>query len=211
MKDEEKWDNSQKKYIQTGRRVANDTPNGRDGEWVARKRAFRDLFNQIADLRLKLVEIPGAEVVDDGWQFEGDPNAIDGEFVVTEEKTETNPVINPETGEVTTPSGHESDTGRTDDPAPAGDDLNSIFWTDDKTRLTNLRNKAALLWGTENKPMVYAHVYARLGKIIGSEARPKDFPTFATMMQNECAMSAEDVWQSVLDYETVGGDESEQE
>ena len=66
----------------------NDVPTARDGEWVARKRAFRDLFNQLADLRLKYVAPAGGRVQDDEWVMgdavdEPAPTIIEGEFTET--------------------------------------------------------------------------------------------------------------------------------
>lgn len=80
MKDKDEWSGPTGKRKKTTARVANDTPTGRDGEWVAKKRAIRDLFNQISDLSLKFVDIPGATVEGDEWVFEGDPDAIEGEY-----------------------------------------------------------------------------------------------------------------------------------
>ena len=88
QKDKEIWatnDKSGKRY-NTGKveRIANDTPNARDGEWVAKKRAMRDLYNQLADLRLKFAEVPGVTVKDDEWIMGGsgsDLEIVDGEVI----------------------------------------------------------------------------------------------------------------------------------
>ncbi len=83
MKEIDNWVDGEggKRKKQGKKLVPNDTAKGRDGAWMAKKRAIRDLFNQISDLRLKFGQIPGATVVDDTWEFTGDPNTIEGEFV----------------------------------------------------------------------------------------------------------------------------------
>lgn len=94
QKDEYVWKEGRtgKKYKElTGNRVANDVPNGRDGAWVAWKRAFRALFNQITDLGIKLdMSVPGGHTNEDGdWEYDSRPQynpdldghaVIDGQF-----------------------------------------------------------------------------------------------------------------------------------
>ena len=79
------WKNNQR--IVTGNRADNDVPNGRDGAWVAWKRATRALFNQISDLSLKFgMPIPNARLEDeDTYVFEPatPPQVIDCTFTVT--------------------------------------------------------------------------------------------------------------------------------
>lgn len=119
-KDEEKWSKSERKYVSTGQRIPNDTPNARDGEWVAKKRAIRDAFNQVADLRLKFVQVEGAEVVEDKWQFTGDPDAIEGEFTASDSPP---PAIDADTGEVLPDSPADAPgavSSDVDDPDDAG-------------------------------------------------------------------------------------------
>jgi hypothetical protein len=83
MKDEVEW--VQNKPKNTGRRIPNDVPNGRDGEWVARKRATRDLYNQMADLRIKTPDVPGATVEEDEWTFEPNQGSVvEGAFTLVE-------------------------------------------------------------------------------------------------------------------------------
>lgn len=128
LKPEEKWDDSKRKMVPTGKFVANDTPHGRDGEWVAKKRAMRDLFNQIADLRLKFVQIDGAVQVEDEWQFQGDPEAIDGEFSERQDAQEaplTEVETTPESD--TTPQVIDQETGEVLDAPPITDDPATVI------------------------------------------------------------------------------------
>jgi len=68
-------------------RVPNDVPNGRDGEWRARTRAQRDLYNQFADLRPVFAAPEGGRVREDeiimgkGETPDADENVVYGEFV----------------------------------------------------------------------------------------------------------------------------------
>jgi len=93
-KDETRWNNQTKKMEPTGKRIPNDVPHARDGEWVARKRAMRDLYHQFADLTLKFGRqaVPGATVIEDGdgWEFEesGADNVVEGEFSVKDAPAE---------------------------------------------------------------------------------------------------------------------------
>jgi hypothetical protein len=82
-KDEERWDDRQKKKVPTGRRIPNDVPNGRDGEWVAWKRATRALYYQLSDLTLKFNQpVPGASRgEEDEYVFDVDAPIIDGQTV----------------------------------------------------------------------------------------------------------------------------------
>ena len=73
-----------------------------------------------------------------------------------------------------------------------------ITWTREKSRLMNLRDKAAGFWD-----VAYTHAYNHLAIIIGSELRPKKFPEFAAMMENECTFSAADMWARVEAYEPM--------
>lgn len=85
-KDEEEWTGPQgnRKKVKTGKRTDNDVPNGRDGEWVARKRAMRDLYNQFADLSLKIDKMMAgvnAQRNEEGdFVFSGD--TIEGSYTV---------------------------------------------------------------------------------------------------------------------------------
>ena len=83
-KDEEVWDKAQSKYVSTGKRIANDVANGRDGAWMAKKRAIRDLYNQFADLTISLPGITGAQVEAGGeYVFTGGDVVIDGTYTET--------------------------------------------------------------------------------------------------------------------------------
>lgn len=76
LKDEERWDDTQRKYVPTGVRVPNDVSNTRDGAFEAWRRATRALCYQIADLSLKFgggVQVPGARVAgEDTYVFDAD-------------------------------------------------------------------------------------------------------------------------------------------
>lgn len=63
-------------------RKPNDVPNGRDGAWVAEKRARRDLYNQFADLTISLPSIRGATLEDgDVYVFDAaEETVIEGSF-----------------------------------------------------------------------------------------------------------------------------------
>jgi len=76
--------------------------------------------------------------------------------------------------------------------------LDDTIWTREKSRLMNLRDKAAGYWD-----VAYVHAYNRLAIIIGSELRPKKFPDFAAMMENECTFSAAEMWARVEAYEPM--------
>lgn len=65
-------------------RVDNDVPNGRDGDWVAEKRARRDLYNQFADLTINLPGIAGAQIQDgDSYVIESG-DIIEGSYTAPE-------------------------------------------------------------------------------------------------------------------------------
>jgi hypothetical protein len=86
MKDEQRWDNNARKFVPTGKRTPNDVPNGRDGEFVAWKRATRALFSQLTDLGLNFGQVDGAQRGDDGDEYIFDAPSheptIEGEFTV---------------------------------------------------------------------------------------------------------------------------------
>lgn len=92
-KDEVTWSNGpngRRVRNVTGKRIDNDVPNGRDGAWVAWKRAIRALFNQISDLSLKFnVPVTGARLEDeDTFVFEpsAPPQVIEGQFTVAHDE-----------------------------------------------------------------------------------------------------------------------------
>ena len=81
-----KNDQGKNERIVSDNRVDNDVPNGRDGAWVAWKRATRALFNQISDLSLKFGSpVPNARIEDeDTYVFEpASQQVIDGTFTVS--------------------------------------------------------------------------------------------------------------------------------
>ncbi len=90
MKDDDDWQKgSDGKNHKVGtKRVPNEVPNGRDGEWRAKTRAERDLYNHTADLRPRFVAPDGGHVIDDEWVMgeieEPKPDVINGEFTVTD-------------------------------------------------------------------------------------------------------------------------------
>ncbi|MFA5377860.1 MAG: hypothetical protein WC455_19070 [Dehalococcoidia bacterium] len=95
-KDEEIWDDKQNKYVKTGKRIPNDVANGRDGAFMAWKRAVRALYYQIADMSLVFMSQPGmkqVDVVDDDiYQFVPDPEkTIEGEFSESSAAEEVKP------------------------------------------------------------------------------------------------------------------------
>lgn len=83
----QEWDNKTRSY----KRVPNDVPNGRDGAWVAWKRATRALYNQLADLTFKFNRPADMAADEDGdtWTFETSnaPMIIDADANVREETT----------------------------------------------------------------------------------------------------------------------------
>jgi hypothetical protein len=96
MKDEEEWrEGTDGKNHKVGsKRVPNDVPNGRDGEWRAKTRAERDLYNHTADLRPRFIAPEGGAVVDDEWIMGQNAQAgdvIEGEYT----SEETKPVPRP--------------------------------------------------------------------------------------------------------------------
>jgi len=95
-------------------------------------------------------------------------------------------------------------TSKTHEAPEEVSDIGDIVWTRDKARLTNLRNKAAELWDVP-----YNHTYYRLAIIIGSDLRPKSFPAYAEMMENECAFSAAEIWAGIEAYVPQSEQEAE--
>jgi hypothetical protein len=83
MKNKDEWSGPKGSRKKKTTRAPNDVPNGRDGEWVAWKRATRDLYNQLADMTLKFSGVQGATVQDDEYIFEGEVVGV------TEKETET--------------------------------------------------------------------------------------------------------------------------
>jgi len=81
MKDGVDWDAPKVNGKHPVKRIANDIPNGRDGAWVAEKRARRDLYYKFADLTINLPHIVGGDVVEGEYVFEGDtpPMIINGQ------------------------------------------------------------------------------------------------------------------------------------
>lgn len=87
-KDDAAWNGAERKMLPTGKRIDNDVPQGRDGAWVAWKRAIRALYNQLADLTLKFNQPAGVATADeDTWVFEttDTPMVIDAEASVRKE------------------------------------------------------------------------------------------------------------------------------
>lgn len=87
-KDDVAWNGAERKMLPTGKRIDNDVPQGRDGAWVAWKRAIRALYNQLADLTLKFNQPVGVATADeDTWVFEtaDTPMVIDAEASVRKE------------------------------------------------------------------------------------------------------------------------------
>lgn len=70
FKDEEEWDRQKRRYVPTGRRVPADVPHTRDLYFVAWKRALRAACYQVGDLGISLVEVPGAQLVEDKYHFD---------------------------------------------------------------------------------------------------------------------------------------------
>lgn len=91
------YDEKTRKYGKETR-VPNDVPNGRDGAFVAWKRAIRALYYQIADMSLVYAPQVGVkpEIVDeDVWQFNTapDPAVIDGTFEETTDAGAYGPTV----------------------------------------------------------------------------------------------------------------------
>ena len=97
-KDDFAWNNAERKMLPTGKRIDNDVPHGRDGAWVAWKRAIRALYNQIADLTLKFGCPVGVAANEDGdtWMFESQAQPLVVEAEVTAKEQ---PVIEAEVAE----------------------------------------------------------------------------------------------------------------
>ncbi|GIV82088.1 MAG: hypothetical protein KatS3mg051_1442 [Anaerolineae bacterium] len=123
MKDETVWNEQQRRMVATGKRVPNDVPNGRDGAWVAWKRAMRALYNQLADLTLKFA---GPAPNDEGdWTLstpdpDGSVVIIDAQVVedarpaLSEQPSAAQESAQPAAGEVPAPA----ETVAADEPAP---------------------------------------------------------------------------------------------
>jgi hypothetical protein len=96
---------------------------GRDGAWDARRRGFRDLYNQVADLRLEHVRVSGAQSADDGWAFSND-DVVYGEF--EEVEREPDGWQDETDGAITRAESYRDSKGVTDDEINA--DLDCEDW-----------------------------------------------------------------------------------
>lgn len=162
-KDDVAWNGAERKMLPTGKRIDNDVPQGRDGAWVAWKRAIRALYNQIADLTLKFNRPADMPADEDGdtWTFEAPavPMVIEGEIAGGAHQApdpDLEPPALPDAEPEPAPT--PAPPGNGHEPAPTA----NLTWTRDTARIAKMLDAAEQMWRIP-RPLAIDRVAKALG------------------------------------------------